>query len=561
MRLPSTLLLCVACTEAPGPVWERGPLPPPPALTLDVSGVVPKQAMSVEVGDAPPGARVTLLISNVGPGAGPCLAQLAGACVELLAPSLVGGTLAGSDGVAEMMIRVPPVSGSLWLQAALAAPDGPGLSAVLEVPIVVEADADNDRLPDTDEQLHGTDPGDPDTDGDQALDGVEVKRGLDPLRPDTDGDGLADGIDLEPLVAGPQDSWIPVQRAANRAGASVPDPEMHAATGRVTWQTSGGSSMWVADIDPSDGTFIPSDGRGVEVDRDLGGIGVGGNGPEWVESPTGPQIAYVRPSGSGYALWYAREIGGAWATREMPGRSLGKRPYGQHVEGASEARVIYRKLVGAAWANAWRVTDDPADDHLLPADVWSHNTRFALDDESLLIGSRPVGGQLQVFSHHLVTGETAVLTSDLGDKHDPYLVMVPEWGGESAIVALRGEAWDEMTEIVVYRQVAGAWTPVHIIPTPAAYPLAASPELFRWNDRTYVSFVATERQQAYRSGPAQVYIAAIDPAQPLQRQVSDIGRQWRSDPEPYVGGVRPWVYYSGPPSAGGGGVWICELGL
>jgi hypothetical protein len=62
----------------------------------------------------------------------------------------------------------------------------------------LDPDTDDDGLSDGDEvNVHGTDPLDPDTDDDGLSDGLEVALGLDPLDPDSDDDGIPDGEDTE----------------------------------------------------------------------------------------------------------------------------------------------------------------------------------------------------------------------------------------------------------------------------------------------------------------------------------------------------------------------------
>jgi hypothetical protein len=58
-------------------------------------------------------------------------------------------------------------------------------------------DSDGDGVPDDQERLRGTDPGNADSDGDGLPDGEEIRRGADPLDPDTDDDGLGDGEEVE----------------------------------------------------------------------------------------------------------------------------------------------------------------------------------------------------------------------------------------------------------------------------------------------------------------------------------------------------------------------------
>jgi hypothetical protein len=62
----------------------------------------------------------------------------------------------------------------------------------------LDADSDDDGLSDGDEvNVHGTDPLDADSDDDGLSDGLEVALGLDPLDADTDDDGIPDGQDTE----------------------------------------------------------------------------------------------------------------------------------------------------------------------------------------------------------------------------------------------------------------------------------------------------------------------------------------------------------------------------
>ena len=62
------------------------------------------------------------------------------------------------------------------------------------------------------------------------------------------------------------------------------------------------------------------------------------------------------------------------------------------------------------------------------------------------------------------------------------------------------------------------------------------------------------------NGVSQVWIAAIDPADDLLRRVSDDAVGVRFDPEPYVGGVRPWLFYTGT-TRSQRETHRCELGL
>jgi hypothetical protein len=396
-----------------------------------------------------------------------------------------------------------------------------------------------------------------DADQDGVRDDFERTLSTDPTRADSDGDGVPDGVDLAPLTPGPQEVFTAQDVLVSEPGSVLPDPEFDPETGRFAWQTFSGSNLWVGRIDPKTGDLIPPNGRGQKVDEDIGAVNVGANGPEWVSTPAGTVLTYIKKAGDGYEVWQAREIDGRWKAEALEGGPPGERPYGQHVPG-SAGRIIYRTPGGEGSVNVWRELDNPKEVHLLPRERSAHNTRWVLDDEHLLLGSSPPDHP--IVRHDIRTGAWTVLTTDPGVHHDPYQISAPEWGGEPVIVSLRGPETNNYPELVVYRQVDGAWTPVKIIRPPPAYPQITSPELFIWQGKTYVSFITTEWVDGPMNGVSQVWFAAIDPASTVQRRVSDDRVGERFDPEPYMGGERPWIYYTGTTSSRRE-THRCELGL
>jgi len=509
---------------------------------------------------APPGATVGFARSADGPGVGPCPPVLGGVCLGITQPVLLGSVAANASGVATLSVPTPPGQRlELWFQAALLQAPSVTSAPLRQVLLGASADPDHDGLDATEEYEAGTHPEIADTDGDGALDGVELDRDLDPLAPDTDGDGLLDGIDLFPLSPSTQDAWTPQDEPISSAG--VPDPEYDPATGRVVFEPPGGSELWAASIDPATGTLVPVNGRGTLITRNISPIMLGANGPEWVNTPGRAEVTFARPNGAGHEIWRAWETPNGWRTARAPAppNTWGKRPYGQHASPVTAGRVIYPTPFDRHWRNVWRVVDDASEIHMLPLELSNHNTRWALDDEHLLVGTVDDGVNTQIFQYDIRTGAWEVLTGDATYKHDPYRVAMPEWGGEPAIVASRGTSMTSVVELVVYRQIGGAWQEVKVIPSPAAWPYVDSPEPFHWADHTYVSFGTAEWIDGPSIGISSLWIAALDPADPLQRMVSDDTSVTRSDAEPYVGGVRPWVIYSH--RDGQQRLHRCELGL
>lgn len=127
MRL--MLLWLVACNPAPidgmlGDPEHDGvtalvaddPLPPP--MTLQVSNMVPGQVAVFTTSGAPAGQRVYFLF---GPNTGTtCPPALAGACLGITRPTVLGSSIAGRNGVATLSITVPatvPTGTVAWFQA------------------------------------------------------------------------------------------------------------------------------------------------------------------------------------------------------------------------------------------------------------------------------------------------------------------------------------------------------------------------------------------------------------------------------------------------------------
>jgi len=77
----------------------------------------------------------------------------------------------------------------------------------------VAEDTDGDGLSDANEEILGTDPGDPDTDDDGLSDGAEARGETDPLDPDSDDDELTDGNEVargtSPVDADTDDDALP----------------------------------------------------------------------------------------------------------------------------------------------------------------------------------------------------------------------------------------------------------------------------------------------------------------------------------------------------------------
>ncbi|HMV67170.1 MAG TPA: hypothetical protein PKA64_09995 [Myxococcota bacterium] len=528
----------------------------------------------------PVGTHIRFFASVAGPGRGPCYPG-GGPCFGVLQPRELGVAVADATRRASMRVPLPMGSGTVWLQAVRLQPsvvasaiaeveirphdydtDADGLPDMEELGLGTDpalADTDGDTLTDGDEvDVRGTDPLRRDTDGDTANDGLEVRLGLDPLDPDGDGDGLPDGLDIHPTQADPPDPHVVDDHLATNAAVDLPDPEFDNESGWVVWQTPRGEEVWLARVDPRDGSIQPGDGQGILLDTNVGSMSIGRNGPEWAQSDRGPQALWTRRNG--FVLSLARAIEGpnGWVTSDIPDSDYQATPIGSLDPGDPRPRTIWYSSTGFFPVVGWRELDDPTQQDSLP--IYLSKARW-IEGQRVLSGYSWNRGYQQVYTWDVDTRVLARVTDSPTDKGSTFYWHAPEYNDEMVFFTTHADADHNPIEIVLYRQIAGAWTPTLTIPMPPSLPYVVSPEPFVWNGRSYVSYISTDEPLNSDNGRAIVWVASLDVAHPLVRIVSESTRGVRKDPEFYVGGDRPWIYYSAKPVAGLSTLRICELGL
>lgn len=146
------LLFALGCSEDPGAVDLIGSEPfsdhlppeasgqmPPPArpLLMDSSDLYSGQQNRLFAQGAQPGERVFFGGSLAGEGAGPCPSTLGGNCLGILRPFLIGSAVTNANGLAELIVDIPPSVpfDGICLQAAVLDLASPALSNVHCTPI------------------------------------------------------------------------------------------------------------------------------------------------------------------------------------------------------------------------------------------------------------------------------------------------------------------------------------------------------------------------------------------------------------------------------------------
>jgi hypothetical protein len=433
----------------------------------------------------------------------------------------------------------------LGTDPAAADTDGDGLSDGDEVGSdPTRADTDGDGLLDGAERLLGLDPRSSDTDADGAADGIEVARGLDPASPDTDGDGVDDGADPWGLGEHPADPFTPTDDVVSDPNYSLPDPEFDAQYGLMGWQETDGAVLWTADVDPASGAILPANGRGTPVDAGLAAVGVGKNGPEWVRDAAGPTLAYIKPRASTETLWAARRELGVWRAAELRGATIGTTPYGITDPPDGLGRVTFLQGSIADPRSGFRELRSAASEVLLPRTLGAIDTRFARDPARVwLTGSSYLSDFRTTWTYDAATAAIGTIEDPGWHHYDGFAWVAPELGA-TAVVTARGRVDGEWTELAVFKETPQGWTLHHVIPTPAGRPYVVSAEPFVWGGSSWVSFVAGKYARDYAGDLGDVWLASIDPVDPKLRRLHAQADLVRRDPEAYVGGVRPWVYFT-----------------
>jgi len=321
----------------------------------------------------------------------------------------------------------------------------------------------------------------------------------------------------------------------------VQDYEFNHIDGRITWQDKIGQ-LWIADVDPVTGAFIPITGQGRLIDTGLAGISDSGNGPEWAYSNLGQQIVYTKYTSiqrDRFMLARARNVGGNWFPELVPGGIDGYAPIGSLEPNDPDPRIKYQLgspangSQGLAWKSlatgAGAILPDPTSD----AGRWVEGRRA-------LIISILVDNIRQAAYYDIDTNVITQLTFDATQKNNLFMWKAPEYNNELIFMAaVNAQA------INIYRQINGVWTVINSLVPPNARPYLLSPEYFVYNGKSYVFTLASDGKKTSDRELSDVWLMAADPTAPLFRQVSRLDKTMvRADPEYFITTLGPWIYYS-----------------
>jgi hypothetical protein len=339
------------------------------------------------------------------------------------------------------------------------------------------------------------------------------------------------------------------------------------------------NNLWVAQIDPQTGNFIPFDGHGLLLDTNATAPTDYGNGPEWFQSASGSGFVYTqylpgqRHGDASAVVGIASMVNGAWTIKILPETG---RVSPDATKNPSDPDVYIDYVSAPKGKLYWRKLSDINTEHELPiSQLTDGNSRRWIPGTHTIIfqgqGQVGVDDPQQIFTYDIDTGALEQLTFSPTDLLSAFAWHAPEFNNEVVFLTMA----KSRTQILVYRKLPGAdkvlrWTVIKTITGPAALPYFFSPEPFVHNGRSYIFTEASSSPQFFNlTIPNQLLVSGVDPLRVDTVLVTSDTSVYRLrlDPEYYVTAQGPFIYYNrvvpetDTHPAANDGLWRVDLGL
>ncbi|MBI3156612.1 MAG: hypothetical protein HYZ20_14545 [Burkholderiales bacterium] len=346
------------------------------------------------------------------------------------------------------------------------------------------------------------------------------------------------------------DDFVPNDVLVCSAAADVVDPEIEPGGSTMVFNTTSGA-LRVTRL-RADGTLGSGGCKGKAIDSGvitkMPGVPFG-QGAEWGRSQTGTEIVYTKGMSDGSSsMWRAWRNGGTWQTAMMTAGESRGLPMASVDAVDPQYRVKYlRRLASGQHVPMWRENELPETETAWRAEGNESSAgvpRWVPGLRALTTASTDAAGYAQAALYWLDTRQIEMLTSDPSNKDEIWMWRAPEFGNEYVFATVVDSCC-----IRIYRQVGGVWTPVHSIDAPAfaGKPAIFSPEPWVYGGRSYLAM----QVGATKTSRSEIWIASIDPAQPMTRRISDSAVDTvRYEPEWFDTADGPVVFFSQYTSSG-----------
>lgn len=338
--------------------------------------------------------------------------------------------------------------------------------------------------------------------------------------------------------------FVPREVKVCAAAANVRDPEFDRATQRMTWFDTSGN-VKVSQID-EDGTITSPACMGTVIDTG-GTLRVNEfpllNASEWAHSQFGTEIYYTKLDANNQPALARAWRNGIWQNEFLPNGVNRGLPIPSVDSTDLRTRIFYAyQPPGEAWQWRWRDMAVPNVETAFPGPASQASggaPRWVAGQRAISTVVSDAQGVPQAARYLIDTGAVEQLTSDAGSKDEVWMWTAPEFGEQVFTTVV------DRRKLRVYRKVGSVWTVVKTIELPddtTKGGLIFSPEPFIYKGKSYVVMQLSRQKYA----AAEIWIAAIDPANTLLRRVSDPTKPTmvRSEPEFMETPRGAFIYYS-----------------
>jgi len=363
---------------------------------------------------------------------------------------------------------------------------------------------------------------------------------------------------------------------SGRNGVPCPTCNFGAGNARLVFSDAD-NNLWVGQVDPQTGNYIPPDGRGLLLDTNATAPTDYGNGPEWFDSAAGSGFVYTQylpgqpHSDQTAVVGIATMVNGAWTINILSGDTGRVSP--DPTKNPSDPEVYINYVSAPKGKLYWRKLSDINTEHELPINHLTdgNSRRWVPGTHSIIFQGQLNEDPRQIYLYDIDTGVLEQLTSSPTDVLGAFMWRAPEFNNEWVFFTMA----KTRTRIIVYRKLPGAdkvlrWTVIKTIQGPDALPYFFSPEPLVHNGRSYIFTEASSSFRFFdRTIPNQLLISGIDPLRVDSRLITNDTSVFRLrlDPEYYVTAQGPFIYYNrlvpetATNPAVNDGVWRVDLGL
>ncbi len=238
--------------------------------------------------------------------------------------------------------------------------------------------------------------------------------------------------------------------------------------------------LWVANVDPDTGAFIPEDGHGVLADTDAAKPQTFQNGPEWMFSTAGSQLTYVKyqagmpqtSENAGVAV--AVQSGGVWRGALLAGSERRFVPFGTEDREDPRPRLVYQS--DTRLRAFWRYVDDPTSERPVHPQTSVCSRRWVPGMNALVfIAPCQTVLQPELYWIDLDTGVEVRISNDRVPKIYAFAWRAPEFGNDIVVMTVA-----ERRTMQFYRRTVGSggkasWTLVSSVTSPEPVPYTLHP--------------------------------------------------------------------------------------